>query len=397
VTPVPTPTLRQALEDALAENPDDLAAHSAYADLLTEQGDPRGEFISVQLALEDESKSPAERQRLHQRETELLNAHPRDWLGELAPLLITEPGEGSRHQPRTTSRGSWARGWVDALHLWWIDRDCARALLRCPAARLLRRLHIEHCMYSTADELANEDRPEDERYPDFDLLRSAPFLPHLRTFQLGETVDFEDDTYDSSHTGMDGVADLIGLMPRLEELYLLARNVALGKLFALPNLTNLRVLQVYHHCGEYPLKALARNPALGRLTTLRLHPAFSDEGSFLPRDQVRALLKSRHLPSLTHLHLHSSDLGNEGCQDIVRSGILKRLKVLDLRHGCIQDQGARTLAACPVVKRLELLSLELNELTDEGVAALSALGTLVRCEGQHEVGSNEYLWSGDME
>ena len=53
-------SLRAALEDAIAANPDDRAAHSAYADLLTEEGDPRGEFIAVQLALEDESLPPAE-------------------------------------------------------------------------------------------------------------------------------------------------------------------------------------------------------------------------------------------------------------------------------------------------------------------------------------------------
>ena len=33
--------LRAALESALAENPDDLASHMAYADLLVDEGDPR--------------------------------------------------------------------------------------------------------------------------------------------------------------------------------------------------------------------------------------------------------------------------------------------------------------------------------------------------------------------
>src|SRR5262245_49906399 len=43
---------RQALEEALAEGPDDLAAHGAYADWLAEHGDARGELMQVQLALE---------------------------------------------------------------------------------------------------------------------------------------------------------------------------------------------------------------------------------------------------------------------------------------------------------------------------------------------------------
>ena len=47
--------LRTALEEALAANPDDVASHAAYADHLADLGDPRGELIQVQLALEDPS------------------------------------------------------------------------------------------------------------------------------------------------------------------------------------------------------------------------------------------------------------------------------------------------------------------------------------------------------
>ena len=68
--------LWSALEDSLAEDPDDLATHMAYADLLAEQGDPRGEFIQTQLALEDPGRSPEERKRLQQRERELLDVLP---------------------------------------------------------------------------------------------------------------------------------------------------------------------------------------------------------------------------------------------------------------------------------------------------------------------------------
>ena len=47
------PTMREAFEDALATEPDDLGTHAAYADWLSEQDDPgdraRGEFIAVQM------------------------------------------------------------------------------------------------------------------------------------------------------------------------------------------------------------------------------------------------------------------------------------------------------------------------------------------------------------
>src|SRR5829696_347512 len=79
--------LRELLEAALVADPDDLAAHAAYADLLMEEGDPRGEFIHVQLALEDESKKA--------RERELLDVHERAWLGELAPYFVENRDERS--------------------------------------------------------------------------------------------------------------------------------------------------------------------------------------------------------------------------------------------------------------------------------------------------------------
>src|SRR5262245_11648428 len=55
----------QALESALVESPDDLAAQMAFADWLSEQADPRhqarSEFIRVQMQLEDESMPVAQR------------------------------------------------------------------------------------------------------------------------------------------------------------------------------------------------------------------------------------------------------------------------------------------------------------------------------------------------
>src|SRR5579872_2767624 len=69
-TPAAGSSMREALETALVADPNDLANHMAYADWLAEQGDPRGEFIQIQLALEDPNKSPKERKPLLKREKE---------------------------------------------------------------------------------------------------------------------------------------------------------------------------------------------------------------------------------------------------------------------------------------------------------------------------------------
>src|SRR4051794_41971085 len=79
-------TQREMLEAAIAADFDDLAAHAAYADLLAEQGDPRGEYIQLHLALEDANQSPRLLAEWRQRAHPLLPAHQRDRPRHPAPL-----------------------------------------------------------------------------------------------------------------------------------------------------------------------------------------------------------------------------------------------------------------------------------------------------------------------
>ena len=81
-------TQREMLEAAIAADFDDLAAHAAYADLLAEEGDPRGEYIQLQLALENKDQSPRLLAEWRDRANRLYRAHERDWLGTLAPFLL---------------------------------------------------------------------------------------------------------------------------------------------------------------------------------------------------------------------------------------------------------------------------------------------------------------------
>src|SRR5262249_24168595 len=83
--------------------------------------------------------------------------------------------------------------------------------------------------------------------------------------------------------------------------------------------------------------------------------------------------------------LRLAGFGDKGVEEVVKSGILKRLKTLDLRHGRVSDAGAKALAACPDAKGLHLLDLSRNELTREGIKALKALGIpTLKTEHQHE-------------
>jgi uncharacterized protein (TIGR02996 family) len=397
--PKPTP-LGNAIEAALFDNPDDLAAHMAYADHLNERGDPRGELIQVQLALEDASKPAAERQRLQAREKALLDAHQRQWLGELAPYLLEQQGLSPwRLQQSQGHRLRLARGWAHSLYLAHLDVELARRLVRAPLLRLLRELVIEDVGYLPPQRYqAGPDVPEGSEYPCLHVLRTAPWLPSVRVLRIGEVADEDEHNFSCQANG-EGTAALVARMPRVEELRLFAHEVEVQELFELPTLTHLRVLQVYH-LHEYPLDKLAANPALGRLTHLLLHPGhfFPDDGADIRLEHIDALARSPHLRSLTHLQLRLSDAGDAGCEVLVKSGLLRRLRSLDLQHGCITDAGARLLAACPDVARLERLDLGDNELTDEGARALRDAGApLHGGDDQHHAGDDEWCYQADIE
>lgn len=164
--------LREVLEAAILENPDDKAAHMAWADHLAEMGDPRGEFAQVQWALEDESRSLIERQELKEREEELLRAHDAEWIGEAA-----EAFEGGWEYPQfdlgwtAGSTFAFRRGWLDSLDLDNASAKFLDALARGPAIALLRRLEIR------GDTFDGESC--------IDALPRLLFGPRLRTFILG--------------------------------------------------------------------------------------------------------------------------------------------------------------------------------------------------------------------
>jgi uncharacterized protein (TIGR02996 family) len=413
--------LRAALESALMEDPDDLAAHMAYGDHLAEQGDPRGEFIQVQLALEDAALPAARRADLQKREADLLHAHQAGWLGPLAKAMLKTDYTEYQLSSDGTNRCRWDRGWLSEVRLWRLELAEARALRDCRAARLLRGLDVWFNSDISPDE-EDEDlgivpddgfpSPREADTSPLVVLHRAPFLPHLRSLRVGQPVNFDRGRYNSRFTSALGLVGLLertairpaelfgeaGRPSRLEELHVLAKSVDFAGLFAL-DLPALRTLLLYHGSEPYPLGLLAGHRGLPALETLRIHPAhsFTEESPFLRRAEVAAFLRSPHFPALRGVHLHGSDMGDAGCRDLVESGVLKRLKVLDLRHGCVGDAGARALASCPDVRRLERLDLRHNELSAEGIAAVKALPIETECGDQNVPGEDAYLYSGDME
>jgi uncharacterized protein (TIGR02996 family) len=364
--------MRDLFEKAIDEKPDDAAAHAAYADWLAERGDPRGEFIRVQLALEDETVGPKRRTELRAEEKRLLDAHAREWLGpDLTALFF--PRWFRRLMPK--GQYEFRRGWLDRLEFPEVEMRVAQALTRCTATRLLRSLSFE----------AGGSEGE------WPTLAGAPFVPTLREFRLG---------YSSVQAAGDGpdLDQFLGRTASLESLKLMASEVATESLFAVP-FRCLRVMEV--HClTSYRCDVLAQNATLTNLERLAFHPHGADPDeprSFLGLDQLRAIARSPHLTDLRDLEFHLSDAGDGGCRELVESGLLGRLRHLSLQYGRVTDEGARILAESGQLRQLELLDLDHNALTGEGFALLQATGIRISAIDQHAPDDDDYLYSGDME
>ncbi len=387
---VPDKRQREAFEKMIAEDPTKLENRAVYADWLIEQGDPRGEFIQIQLQLEDESRSPKERKSFQAQERKLLKTHSREWLGELAEFL-----------QRDGVSSSFARGYLDSLQIGELNVSFARALAKAPEVWLLRRLEIEDATYQDEDEYEpGDDVPEIDDYdkPGFYPLARACYFGGLEVLSVGEPSSLDADYFDC-HLGGEGVADLIEKAPRLKELYLFCHNIDTDQLFASKTLTNLRLMHLFHG-SHYPLSKLAGNEAFSNLTHLAIHPHAVEPGEapYLDVEDLEAIVNSPYLKKLTHLHFRLSNAGDAGCDIIARSDILGRLKILDLRSGVITDEGARILAGCPQLKNLELLELAKNAITEDGLKALEATGVNVQAGEQHDGSEDaEWSWDGDIE
>lgn len=344
----------------LRANPDDVAAWSAYADFLTEKGDPRGEFMRVQLALEDESLTKAERKRHQAAEAKLLAAHREEWAGEVM------------YFPSFRHEIGYRRGWVYRINA---DADHMSRVAADPRFLWVRDITVGRL-----------DRQHDVR-----LLASAVFTPVLRRIQVGNSPEV------SYCESCDGITDLIRHSPKLESLILCTTGPAKG--VGAVRVPSLRELGI--HCQyEYSktIAQIARNRSFRRLRTLGFCPRVSDFGEArLTLADLTVLAESPNLQGLRELRFSLTDAGDAGVDVLIRSGLLGRLEVLDLTYGNVTDSGAAAIALARPA-HLRAVNLTCNAVTPAGVRLLEDAGIAATADHPHAPDDFEYLvTNGDME
>ncbi|PZR13505.1 MAG: hypothetical protein DI536_12150 [Archangium gephyra] len=137
-------TTEESLRAEILANPDDDAPRHVLSDLLIERGDPRGEFIALQLQLE-----AAPDEAVSTRAKELLNAHGDGWVGL------------SRDEALPTFR----RGFVESLQIF-------EPLVSTAVAELCGREPVRALRFVTS------------RRMEMHSLSLAPWLPRIHTLEF---------------------------------------------------------------------------------------------------------------------------------------------------------------------------------------------------------------------
>lgn len=376
--------LRAGLEAALAASPDNLTLHAAYADHLIEAGDPRGEFIRLQLALEDHSLSRDRRQAIEFEVERLLNRHQHEWLGELAEYFYTDQQFEQHHV-------TWKRGWVHSLRFSCLPEDLITILRQAEQLQLLRALTIE-----SQYQLFNWQtvwRPTTSVLQ----LADSPAVRNLRWLTLGVGISW-------TQTHLHGnLRPLLASMPQLESLQIAAWYCEdLEGIFSAP-LPMLRTLVIYVRTRRCPLALIGENPHFASLETINIEYSFNEtdlgedvvisgEHEAVSLHDLRSFFRSPHLTSLRELSLCLPEVGDDCVEELIVSGMLPRLRGLELRQCGITDIGAEMLARCPEVPKLEYLYLDHNLISPAGIEALAAVGVPVSEQQRFSPSRDDLDW-----
>ncbi|AWM39750.1 Leucine Rich repeats (2 copies) [Gemmata obscuriglobus] len=375
-------TEAEAFLQRIRAYPDDDAQRLIFADWLDEEGDPRGRFIRVQLALAHLPEGDRARPALLAEERQLLAAHRDTWEAPLRGLISgpvfrrgfvdevkVEAKQFLQHAHRIFDATP-----VRRVHLLDVGGNLP-AVMQCPYLSRLSALTVyaQHASEPLARAVAR-----------------SPHLGALRVLHLGR-----------NRLADDAVEHLAGSpnLPALEELDLSENEIGETGALALagsPHLGNLRRLELRENrLGPGGAEALAGSDRLTSLRTLGLGENEIGTPRLLSLARPHALLTVPVLDltmnELTHtglqailgrraadhtairleeLHLGSNTLNDAGAVVLAHSPHLAGLTALTLTSCGIGDEGVRALANSPHLERVDLLDLSNNPIGETGFRAL---------------------------
>lgn len=356
--------MRDIFEKTLFENPDDLATYSAYADWLMEQNNPRGEFMQVQLRLE-QATDEAERKNLWKRSRELQARYEDQWLGGLSRLLL---GRGSEE-----FNYAFHRGWLNSLSIRTLRVTIAETLARSSAVMLLRELKIREIHREPPERRRGRNLPEHQSYLGLYPLARSHLLRNLTSLHIGEIArNVETSVLPLRHaeTDPEPLLKLIDNNPGLERLVLFVPTLPWSLFDVNRKLSALRELVL---CGGmnywFNPKQFERLEKLTLIFTRTVENA-PERWSL---DQFSSFILSAASPNLRSLTLRGFFGGDAFCGALVSSGRLAEIESLTINGSGISGEGAKVLLHCPDFARVKELDLSRNVIAPDLVERIQKI------------------------
>ncbi|MBL8936808.1 MAG: TIGR02996 domain-containing protein [Archangium sp.] len=338
--------------DAMVKAPWEDAPRLVYADWLSENDDPRGEFIVLQCRLASGKLAPKDVKTAKAREAELLDAHREEWFGPLEKWL-------REHDSYALSHVKLRRGFVSSCRLTVQQPgDLATLFQKAP---LLEELELRGDAVTPVPQLAQLERLDAEGEVAESLvseLATASSLARLRlwmkparalSLDLSRCPKLESLWFDSERVTH------VKLPPTLRAVRWSGDSTALVK--ALPaNLTTLAISGAV--VCEALLAVLKR--CAPTLEVLAL------DGAKFGKGQLATVL-GWAWPRLRSLDLSNVGLGLEGAK-LVAAMKASQLELLDLTYTRLTDAGAVAVLSSALLETLKEVSLRANRLTVAAVA-----------------------------
>ena len=376
-------TEAEAFLQRIRAYPDDDAQRLIFADWLDEEGDPRGQFIRVQLALAELPVDDPARKDLLLKERELLAAHRDEWEAPFRGLasgcvfhrgFVEELRVGAkeflRHAPEI-----FAAGPVRHVHLRDVS-DGLPAVMQSPYMSRLTALTVyaQHSGEPLARAVARSEYLSELKHLTLtrnrladdaaEQLARSPHLANLEELDLSEN--------EIGETG----ARAIAASPHLAKVRRLElRDNRLGPVGA-EALAGSDRLAALHRLGlAHNEVGLPRLLSLGRVCALLGVPALDLSANGLKAAGLRAILfRPQGVDAgpvrLAELDLSGNEeLGDNGARVLAACPHLTDLTALRLTNCGIGDEGARALAGAQHLNRVEALDLENNPIGDAGARA----------------------------
>jgi len=345
------------LERAIHDNPDDLDAWAVYGDWLQEQGDPRGELVSLEVLAARGQDNDASAKRREQ----LFATHRDAWVGPVLAKALTVDND------EATIEAEWKFGFLHSVRMashWDAEGptvpEMLRAMLKVESAKFLHKL-----AFGVTD-LEGDTDFDEVMLP----LSKVGKLPSLRHLTVGD-YDYEDQEITWVVVG--NVGRLWPVLPNLEYLKVRGSAVELGTVEH-PKLQQLVIETAGLTKDAARSLSAAKLPALTSLEAWIGEDYRSEEhGEHSEIEDFRPLLAGEATPALTHLGLKNADFEDDIAVALCTAPIVKQLRTLDLSMGTMAEVGARALVENAAhFKHLDRIDLDENAIDDPEVQALTA-------------------------